>query len=145
MVNNDNLCPCELAQDEALDIELGNLLWGNSRGNYRLPRHPSQEIFEKFFDKIGVNGYGYVEENAKVKDVYERSDSACTVDNDIFTIRPYYWGDDEEIMKLPNFVYKPENITIDWYKYPMRDAFSNVPLDEDKLNEIVNSCLEFIG
>ena len=57
---------------------------------------------------------------------------------------PYYWGDDEEVKKLPNFVYKPENIEIRWYKYPFRDSYSNVPVDEEKMIEITEKCIEWV-
>ena len=63
---------------------------------------------------------------------------------DIFSINPYYWGDDEDIAELPNFVYKPEGIEISWYKYPMRDAWSNVPLSKEKATEIFQKCIESV-
>lgn len=28
-------------------------------------------------------------------------------------------------MKWHNFVYKPLNLEIDWYKYPLRDSYTN--------------------
>ena len=35
--------------------------------------------------------------------------------NNTFTIRAYYWGDDEELMHKPNFQYK--GLKVYWYKY----------------------------
>lgn len=63
-------------------------------------------------------------------------------ENDTFIVRPYYWGDSDELKALPNFLYKPENINIDWYKYPFRDSYSNVKLDYKKLREIIDDCLK---
>ena len=38
-----------------------------------------------------------------------------TYSNDTFTVRAYYWGDDEELKDLPNFEYP--GIKIWWYKH----------------------------
>ena len=106
------------------DLELGNLCFGNSRGNFLIPRDEFQDPFYKeFLDIIKL-------------DPYDR----CSTD--VFEMRPYYWGDDEEILKLPNFVYKPENITISWYKYPMRDSYCNQDITLEKFREILKACVE---
>ena len=41
--------------------------------------------------------------------------------NDTFTVRAYYWGDDEDIMRLPNFEYK--NFKCWWYKHSNRGLY----------------------
>lgn len=38
--------------------------------------------------------------------------------NDVFTVRAYYWGDDEELVNLPNFEY--DGLECYWYKYATR-------------------------
>lgn len=125
----------EVLPEEDVGMELGNLLFGNSRGEYRVPRKPYQEIFWKYFDDV----FSY-------HCIYEKDDEHTTFlggyENEVFLINPYYWGDDEEIMAQPNFIYKPENITIDWYKYPMRDSYSNVELTPQKADEIFRICRE---
>lgn len=63
-------------------------------------------------------------------------------ENDIFVLRPYYWGDCDAISEFPNFVYKPENIVINWYKYPLRDAQCSVELSKDKFEKILKECEE---
>lgn len=45
---------------------------------------------------------------------------------------------------MPNFFYKPEGIEIRWYKYPLRDAYSNTLLTKEKLWEIFEMCIESI-
>lgn len=41
--------------------------------------------------------------------------------NDTFTVRAYYWGDDEYVSKLPNFEYK--NFKCWWYKHSHRGLY----------------------
>jgi hypothetical protein len=56
-------------------MELGNAVFGNSRGQFELPRHAGFEHY--FFLLMDICGISYYEE-------YE---------NDVFCIFPYYWGD----------------------------------------------------
>lgn len=48
---------------------------------------------------------------------------------------------DCELIK-PNFWYKPTNLVIEWYKYPLRDSYSNRPFNEMELKEIFKVCRE---
>ena len=140
-----DICPCSYIEDDTFDgMEIGNLLFGNSRGNFRLERHPGQKLFSQFFEKIGVDGYGYADEDSPLKAFEKETGEYYIIDTPLFSITPYYWGENEDVMKLPNFVYKPEGIEIQWYKYPLRDAYSNVKLNEKKLKEILDKCVEFI-
>ena len=113
--------------------ELGNLLFGNSRGEYPV----SRDIGDIFFEFLGdsFDAYGFFDDKTKATELggYE---------NDVFVVNPYYWGDDGEIAKLPNFIYKPNNIEISWYKYPMRDAYSNTPITKGLASEIFKHCKE---
>ena len=38
--------------------------------------------------------------------------------NNVFTVRAYYWGDDDELVNLPNFEY--DGLECYWYKYATR-------------------------
>lgn len=111
------------------NMELGNLMFGNSRGEYHVkPREQYQEAFAEFLFKNGFDGYG------------RRGASGNNFENDTFIIRPYYWGEDESIASLPNFVHKPTGLEISWYKYPMRDAYCNQDIDLESFKKILDEC-----
>ena len=117
-----------------------------------LERHPGQELFGKLFEVLHLDQWGYPEKeyNSYVflsdeeyeKQLTKKHDNK-TVDNDLFLIRPYYWGDDERISKRPNFEYKPLGLKITWYKYPLRGAMSNMPLPSDRITKILSECIEY--
>ncbi len=115
------------------DMELGNMFFGNSRGLYAVePRMDYQEPFGEFLHKLGL-------------DYHASDEHGHGMDNDVFTIRPYYWGEDDAIAELPNFVYKPTGLEISWYKYPMRDAYSNMDVSVEDFKAILNDCLRSAG
>ena len=111
------------------DIELGNLLFGNSRGKYAVDRDEWQDPFCDFLHRNGFDMYGY----------YERGSERC-FENNVFVVRPYYWGHAEEIADLPNFEYKPTGFTISWYKYPLRDAYASHNISTKEFMRILKEC-----
>ena len=111
-------------------MELGNAIFGNSRGEYEVPRKEFEDILIPFMEEIGVGTRGYDGD-------YDETNA--TFNNEVFTIRPYYWGDDE-IAELPNFVYKPTNFQIQWYKYPLRDSYMNQDINVEQFKEIIKNC-----
>lgn len=114
------------------DMELGNLIFGNSRGVYKVaPREVYQDAFCDFLHANGWDSYAIRGDGFEAQYEYE---------NDVFIIRAYYWGEDEEKAALPNFVYKPTGLEISWYKYPMRDAYSNQDVRVEDLVKILEDC-----
>ena len=112
------------------DMELGNILFGNSRGLYHVePREEYQDAFCEFLESIGCDCYGWNHRIAGNK-----------TETDMFIVRPYYWGEDEAMAVLPNFVYKPTGLEISWYKYPMRDAYSNQDVSIEDFKKILSEC-----
>ena len=116
-------------------MELGNAIFGNSRGEFEVPRKEFEDIFIPFMEEIGVGLRGYDK---------DPDATYATFDNEVFTIRPYYWGDEEEIMSLPNFVYKPTNFQIQWYKYPLRDSYMNQNISIEEFKEVIDICRKSI-
>ena len=119
------------------DMELGNLFFGSSRGTYAVePREDYQDAFCEFL----LNN---------IWDVYalrtDGADNPYDFENDTFIVRAYYWGEDETIAELPNFVYKPTGLEIRWYKYPMRDAYSNQDIAIEDFKAILKSCQDSLA
>ncbi len=118
-----------MKKSEWSDMELGNLMFGNSRGEYVVDRDVYQEPFARFLKRNGWDWEAIREDNGDME-----------FENDTFIMRAYYWGEDEEIAELPNFVYKPTGLEISWYKYPMRDAYSNQDVSLDEFKRIIADC-----
>ena len=124
-------------------MELGNMIWGNSRGEFEVPREdawtgPLVELMEQ----AGCDFYGMPSFDFYGKPGFE---------NGIFIIRPYYWGDcvcgceeDDHAADcpiiLPNFHYLPTDFKLDWYKYPLRDSYMNQDVSIEQFLEIPPAC-----
>lgn len=156
----------DMNADSEIDVfggmELGNLLFGHSRGIYHIT---DRDVFEHIFQKLlarGFDRYGVLCDEKLERQYCRTKTSQYTnakiyssatdnpdyhphlhcFDNGVFMINPYYWGDAEDLMELPNFVYYPEDIEIRWYKYPFRDAYTNKELSSEKFKEIIDNCLK---
>lgn len=120
-------------------MELGNMLFGNSRGEHEVPRG-WQDIFCTLLDALSMDYHG---------EGYE---------NNVFIIRPYFWGDDPcpddgecpcgnvalcQSMK-PNFVFKPSGYELRWYKYPLRDSYANKELTRVQFFQMIGDCIRSI-
>ena len=186
-------------------MELGNAVFGNSRGEVPINRDRFQDLFCNLLERYGM--------------LYDDDLYPKTIKTDVFELRPYYWGDctcdgetadhewcnnnkhaetcyQTELFKIkekeqsygvyetqavqdllkkhnlpkqgcavhctcdygkkwmeflesrggyhrsnceiiqPNFLYKPTNLEINWYKYPLRDSYSNREFNEEELKEI---------
>ena len=62
--------------------------------------------------------------------------------NDVFEIHPYYWGNDEKLEDMANFIYHPIDLEIRWYKHAGRDMYSNMEISPDMLEHICDKCIE---
>lgn len=123
-------------------MELGNLLFGNSRGAYPVPRDDDwQNCFSTLLRLIdGPNYDGYGTEFV----------------SEVFELHRYYWGDctcggeDTGSHKpscpiiRPNFAYAPTGFSLKWYKYPFRDAYMSQPLAFEEFRAIINDCIAWL-
>ena len=82
-------------------MELGNLLFGHSRGAYEIERFPAQDYFSDFLEKVGLDYHGHPRDGSPLLNYV---DSEGLIDTAMFSLFPYYWGEDEEYMAIPNFV-----------------------------------------
>lgn len=128
-----------LQKGNMLNMELGNLLFGHSRGDFKVDRvlQDSSE-WNRLISLSDSDFYGYT----SIKDI---ENDGGGYENGVFTIRPYWWGDDDAPQaQMPNFLYKPIGFEIRWYKYPFRDSYMNRNLSIDKIKEIFWHCAESI-
>ena len=95
-----------------------------------------EDIFLAWLQSHGFDDYG----NWLDTRLLPYIDETGRFENAVFALFPYYWGDDEALQSVPNFVYKPDDICICWYKYPLREAYANRPLTEQKLADILDVC-----
>lgn len=117
-------------------IEIGNLIFGNSRGEYSIDRKIYEPMFYKFLEQNGFDRYGCYINPPEPQNYFE---------NDTFSIMPYYWGNEPEEMEKPNFVFKPRNISIQWYKYPLRDAYCTHDISPETFLEMLRICSESLS
>jgi hypothetical protein len=141
-------------------MEIGNLLFGHSRGNYPIDRESFEcacsEVFKALLDVVNCDGYGHYIGNNK-----QFLSSLGGFQCDLFEINPYYWGEcncgaDEAgdayhketcSLVIPNFKYNIkdyEPIEIRWYKYPFRDSYSNIELSGEVFCSILEDCMNYI-
>jgi hypothetical protein len=117
-------------------MELGNIVFGNSRGEYPVDRS-LQERWCLWMERLGFTISGYHES-------YE----GWAFENDTFRMQPYYWGDcdceDDHLEECPamqpNFLFKPTGFRLDWYKYPLRDSYSSELLTSELIDEMFAEC-----
>ena len=61
--------------------------------------------------------------------------------NDVFSVRSYYWGDDENKIRLPNFEYK--DFKVYWYKHLGRGLTIEYKkdIDIDFISQMQMECI----
>lgn len=116
-------------------MELGNAVFGHSRGEHHIERGIGFEeelmrLFDVAFAKVDEWGRSYGHE----------------FKNDTWECHPYCWCDREECPQCgtgeqPNFKHNPTGLEIRWYKYPLRDSYSTVPLTIGKFSAIIDDCI----
>lgn len=112
-----------------------------SRLRYALPER-SKEAYPEFvvlLDMLGMDGNG---SNGRMCDGYGG------FENDVFWIRPYYWGepehDDYDLSRadMPNFRFKPTGFEIEWYGCPFHDSYMNRDIDLIAIRAIWRICIQ---
>ena len=109
-------------------MELGNMFFGNPHaGTFPLERGEWQDMFCRLFE-----GDHWATHEGPSRSEY-------TFENEVFITRPYDWNCEDP---SPNFEYKPAGLKIWWYKYPLRDSYSDRPITFEELKAIVDHCIE---
>ena len=126
-------------------MEVGNYLFGNSRGEFPLERMVG---FENELYRLFAATQDIREEDVNV--------NGEEFENETFSIFPYYWGEctcqrlvggseehyPECLLEKPNFLFKPAGFKLKWYKHPIRDAYTNKKTTLAEFNQIINACIE---
>lgn len=119
------------------NIEMGNALFGHSRGAYPFPdRDIAQgDAWHALLNVLGLDSRGHSEPGNP-----HRNDRGGYDDGTI-CINPYWWGnpDDEEEAGKPNFLDRRIGLEIRWYKYPFRDSYMNWKMSAEELKRYFGS------
>jgi hypothetical protein len=124
------------------NLELGQMLFGNPTQEYPVPREKWIENPYYELPKSEVELKWEAEEKEKYHSQFYGSTDVYDFSNDFFTIRSYYWGEDEEEMDKPNFEVPSENFSLTWYKYPFRSSYSSEKLTPKRWNDLIQKCIK---
>lgn len=118
-------------------------------GYWGVKRDWHEDVFANMIEAIGGDAYGFIqEETNKLNDYevkYDTNDPMkhYCIDTPLFTLRPFYWGDNSDVYALPNFVYKPFDLEIKWYKWPMRDAIANCQISDQDWQFMCDNIIDY--
>lgn len=129
---------------------------------YEVERPGIQELFCESIEDMGFDSYGFYDrlENEELwfeNDTFmlrpyswSESDCSCGLDDreeeyyltngkrkelGLHAIDCYNCSD-----RIVNFWYKPTNLKIYWYKYPMRSAYANQKINYNYLRAVLDNC-----
>jgi hypothetical protein len=99
--------------------------------------------------KVIAEYRGLIKDNHEYVPLLTSNDGEQEFDNDTFTLRSYCWCDGSfkghEDSCPPNFVYKPTDVNITWYKHVDRGITANVEyLGPLTWHRLINDCIESI-
>lgn len=70
---------------------------------------------------------------------------SCGLDDEFeATFKDKYHDEDCHVV-LPNFYHYRTGLKVQWYKYPLRDSYMNIDLDEEQWKEIIDECLQSLS
>ena len=111
---------------------------------YEIPQNWNNEFCD-FLRETGFDSYGCMKDTTlQITTRTGKTDEMEGFENDVFSIFPYYWGEDDELSHAPNFIYKPTGLEMSWYKYPFRGAYMNQDITFSQLEEIITLCTKSI-
>lgn len=113
-------------------MELGNLAFGHSRGEYPVDRG-LQTTFHEWLDVMGFGSYG----NKKDSDEW-------AFENDTFRMQPYYWGDCQCGFEDAEMNWYAENDHApDCYQVALHHAIGDSPYGQERDAKIKRVCAEY--
>ncbi len=135
---------------DGLEMEIGNVVYGHHTGENRhhIDRDKFSTVLEAYMQYMGFDHYGnydgeYADEFKEKGWINDDGD----FENDVFAFTSYCWCMEEggcHRDEKSNFYYKPMEFKIDWYKYPLRDSYSNKEFTVEEFVKILDHCVEAI-
>ena len=121
-------------------MELGNMLFGNSRGDYAVNRS-LEPLFLDALRRAGFDERGFRRgwESDRPAPTPYNADATATHH---FVIQPYVDDDLENAALVPNFLDRTTGLKLRWYKKPLRDSYANYQLTEEMLVPILDRLVE---
>lgn len=121
-------------------MEIGNMLFGNSRGDYAVDRG-LQDLFVGALAQAGFDERGFRhgwESDRPAPAPYNEHATATHH----FVIQPYVDDDLENAALVPNFLDRTTGLKLRWYKRPLRDSYANYQLTREMLEPILERLVE---
>lgn len=113
-------------------MELGNMIFGHSRGQFPVEeRSLYRSLIEPLFEALGCDSYG------------------IEFSNDVFEMHPYCWCEKTGCPQCDtgtqkNLKHKASGFELAWYKYAMRDAYTDRVITPPQFIEIIRECVESV-
>ena len=110
------------------------MLYGNAWERYEAPTYV----------ELGLELLGELIREMDLAPDSPASNSGAEFANDVFVMRAYYWGDEDDPRgELPNFEYG--DISIHWYKCSARDCTTNRPIYAKEWAGVMLRCIRSLG
>ena len=116
---------------EPYELELGQAIFGNPVSEFDFDNMEDSSVTERMIRIISYFATG----DSSYSDSFQ---------NDIFELRSYYCGDDEELEVLPNFKHKESGLEVRWYKYIGRGMSINRNICPKCFYSIFVECMNSI-
>ena len=131
-------------------METGNILFGNSRGAVPVERGRRQSVAVWALEAAGFDAYGCIHDERlrRFVDSSHLSAEVPLVRIGDYEVMPYFWGDADahpDVAAYPNFTDHASGFSVQWYKYPMRDAYANRATDDAEWDSIWTRFADYVG
>ena len=121
-------------------MELGNMLFGNSRGDFAVDRGLT-DLFVDALNRAGFDADGFRHEWTSDREAPTPYNEQATATHH-FVIQPYVDDDLENATLCPNFLDRVTGLKLRWYKHPLRDSYANYDLTREMLVPILDRLVE---
>lgn len=93
--------------------------------------------------ELGLRYLGLLIANKTKDGCSPAENNGAVFENEVFSMRAYYWGDEDNISQLPNFKYKKFEVT--WYKYIGRGSAQNRKVSVEEFNSVFLDCIRSLN